>query len=41
LQQDDFVFLRPTQSESVFLQFGDIWVYENGAITERWPIISA
>jgi D-serine deaminase-like pyridoxal phosphate-dependent protein len=41
LKQDDYVFLRPTQSEAVFLQFGDIWVYDEGSITERWPIISA
>ncbi len=34
----DFVFLRPHQSEFVFLQFGDIAVYENGAITETWPV---
>ena len=35
---DEFVFLRPHQSEAVFLQFGDIAVYEAGAITERWPV---
>ena len=35
---DEFVFLRPHQSEAVFLQFGDIAVYEDGAITERWPV---
>ena len=38
LKPDDWVFLRPTQSEFVFLQFGDIAVYENGAISERWPV---
>lgn len=38
LAPDDWVFLRPTQSEFVFLQFGDIAVYEDGAITERWPV---
>lgn len=37
LQQDDYVFLRPNQSEALFLQFGDLAVYENGAITDRWP----
>lgn len=36
----DFVFLRPQQSEFVFLQFGDIAVYENGAITEQWPVFA-
>ena len=40
LQPDDWVFLRPTQSEFVFLQFGDIAVYEEGAIVARWPVFS-
>ncbi|MEE4144932.1 MAG: DSD1 family PLP-dependent enzyme, partial [Halieaceae bacterium] len=35
LQPDDWVFLRPAQSEFVFLQFGDIAVYDKGLITER------
>jgi D-serine deaminase-like pyridoxal phosphate-dependent protein len=34
----DFVFLRPHQSESVFLQFGDIAVYERGEIVDFWPV---
>ena len=38
---DDFVFLRPTQSEAVFLQFGDIAIYEDGAITEYWPVFAS
>lgn len=38
---DDFVFLRPTQSEAVFLQFGDIAVYDEGEIVERWPVFPA
>jgi len=37
LAQDDFVFLRPTESEGVFLQFGDIAVYDGAAITDWWP----
>jgi D-serine deaminase-like pyridoxal phosphate-dependent protein len=37
LQPDDYVFFRPRQSEAVLLQFGDLLVYENGEITERWP----
>ncbi len=37
LAADDYVFFRPTQSEAVFLQFGDLAVYEDGRITERWP----
>jgi D-serine deaminase-like pyridoxal phosphate-dependent protein len=40
LQPDDWVFLRPTQSEFVFLQFGDIAVYDNAAISARWPVFS-
>jgi D-serine deaminase-like pyridoxal phosphate-dependent protein len=37
LQPDDFVFLRPTQSEAVLLQFGDLLVYDGKEIVERWP----
>ncbi|TDG13636.1 DSD1 family PLP-dependent enzyme [Seongchinamella unica] len=40
LAVDDWVFLRPTQSEFVFLQFGDIAVFEQGRIVERWPVFS-
>lgn len=40
LQPDDWIFLRPTQSEFVFLQFGDIAVYENGDIVDQWPVLS-
>ncbi len=40
LQPDDWVFLRPTQSEFVFLQFGDIAVLEDGVIVDRWPIFA-
>ncbi|GAB2902457.1 DSD1 family PLP-dependent enzyme [Microbulbifer echini] len=40
LAEDDWVFFRPTQSESVFLQFGDIAVYDQGEIVERWPVFS-
>jgi D-serine deaminase-like pyridoxal phosphate-dependent protein len=41
ISPDEFVFLRPHQSEAVFLQFGDIAVYENGAITQFWPVFPA
>jgi D-serine deaminase-like pyridoxal phosphate-dependent protein len=37
LAEDDFVFLRPTESEGVFLQFGDIAVYDGTQISEWWP----
>lgn len=40
LAVDDFVFLRPHQSEFVFLEFGDIAVYDGGEITEYWPIFT-
>ncbi|MCO1336651.1 DSD1 family PLP-dependent enzyme [Microbulbifer sp. OS29] len=39
LNEDDWVFLRPTQSESVFLQFGDIAVYNKGEIVDLWPVL--
>jgi D-serine deaminase-like pyridoxal phosphate-dependent protein len=32
----DYVFLRPHQSEFVFLQFGDIAVYDEGRIVDQW-----
>lgn len=41
LKPDDFVFLRPSQSEAVFLQFGDIAVYDSGAIVDQWPVFPA
>jgi D-serine deaminase-like pyridoxal phosphate-dependent protein len=37
LAEDDFVFLRPTESEGVFLQFGDIAVYDGSEIADWWP----
>ena len=40
LHVDDWVFLRPTQSEHVFLQFGDIAVYEDGEIVDNWPVFT-
>ncbi|MFC4249983.1 alanine racemase [Sinimarinibacterium flocculans] len=36
----DHVFLRPHQSEFVFLQFGDIAVYDDGRIVETWPVFT-
>lgn len=38
LAVDDQVFLRPTQSESVLLQFGDLLAVRGGRIVERWPV---
>jgi D-serine deaminase-like pyridoxal phosphate-dependent protein len=40
LQADDWVFLRPSQSEHVFLQFGDIAIYDSGHITGFWSVFS-
>jgi D-serine deaminase-like pyridoxal phosphate-dependent protein len=40
LAPDDWVFLRPTQSEHVFLQFGDIAVMDRGQIVEFWPVFT-
>lgn len=39
LQPGDTVFCRPDQSEAVLLQFGDIAVYDGGAIAETWPTL--
>ena len=33
---DDWAFLRPTQSESVMLQFGDIRVFDGRDISTTW-----
>ena len=35
---DDYVFLRPTQSEAVMLQFGDLVVVRGGTIVDHWPV---
>lgn len=40
LQVDDLVFMRPTQSEAVLLQFGDLLAVRGGEIVERWPVFS-
>ncbi|UCP00957.1 DSD1 family PLP-dependent enzyme [Metapseudomonas lalkuanensis] len=37
---DDQVFLRPTQSESVLLHFGDLLAVRDGRIVETWPVYS-
>ena len=37
LKPDDTVFLRPDQSEALFLQFGDIAVFDGREIAESWP----
>lgn len=41
LKVDDQIFLRPTQSERVLLDFGDIAVIKKGGIAEWWPVLPA
>lgn len=41
LRVDDFVFLRPKQSEFVFLQFGKILAVRNQQIVEEWEIFKS
>ncbi len=38
IQRDDFMFFRPTQSESVLLQFGHMAVMDEGEIQSYWPV---
>ncbi len=40
LKVDDQIFLRPTQSEFVFLQFGDLIATRAGKIVDYWPVFS-
>lgn len=39
LDAGDHVFLRPTQSEFVMLQFGDLAVIRGGRIVDAWPVL--
>lgn len=41
IEVDDFVFLRPTQSEAVLLQFGDLVLIRGERIVDRWPVLTA
>tara|TARA_R110002072_G_scaffold13418_2_gene56112 strand:- start:3880 stop:5133 length:1254 start_codon:yes stop_codon:yes gene_type:complete len=38
LQVDDYLFFRPTQSEFVMLQFGDLLVVNKNQIVDTWPV---
>ena len=38
LEVDDYVFYRPTQSESVMLEFGDLALVRGGQIVDFWPV---
>lgn len=37
LQVDDYIFLRPFESESILLQLGDLMVVQEGQIVDWWP----
>jgi D-serine deaminase-like pyridoxal phosphate-dependent protein len=39
LAVDDFLFLRPAQSEAVLLQFGDLVGVRGNRIEKRWPVL--
>lgn len=39
LKVNDQIFLRPTQSERVLLEFGDIGVVSNGQLVDWWPVL--
>ncbi|PTQ90184.1 alanine racemase [Agitococcus lubricus] len=41
LKVNDYLFFRPQQSEAVFLQFGDIRLYQQSALTQTWPVFTA
>ncbi len=38
LKVDDYMFLRPTQSEHVMLQFGDLLAFKGNDLVETWPV---
>jgi len=38
LAVDDYMFLRPTQSEFVMLQFGDLLTIERSGLGDFWPV---
>jgi D-serine deaminase-like pyridoxal phosphate-dependent protein len=41
LAVNDHIFLRPTQSERVLLEFGDLAVLDGGHIAAWWPVLPA
>ena len=41
LDVDDHIFLRPTQSEAVLLQFGDILAFRGATIEAAWPVLDS
>jgi D-serine deaminase-like pyridoxal phosphate-dependent protein len=41
LKVDDWIFLRPTQSEKVLLELGDLAIVEGGKLVDWWPVLAA
>ncbi len=41
LSPDDYIFLRPTQSEAVMLQFGALVILRQGRIVDYWPVLGS
>lgn len=39
LKVDDYIFMRPTQSERVLLEFGDLAVVRGGQLVDWWPVL--
>ncbi len=39
LAVNDHAFLRPTQSEALMLQFGDLLLMRGGRLIDRWPVL--
>lgn len=39
LQVNDQIFMRPTQSERVLLEFGDLAVISQGKLADWWPVL--
>lgn len=38
INMDDYLYFRPAQSEAIFLQFGNIAVFEDDRIIDWWPV---
>jgi len=38
LGADDMIFLRPTQSEVIMREFGDLLIVRGGRVVGRWPV---
>ncbi|QPF72273.1 DSD1 family PLP-dependent enzyme [Roseateles sp. DAIF2] len=41
LKPDDYLFLRPQQSEALLLQFGELLVFDGERISAGWPVLPA